>query len=230
MAGRTEACSLLRVLTVAVIAVYCTTGSSPLQAQVTAAIKGMVVDQQGLPIAEAQVLLRADAVGVETKAVTDANGVFGFVGLKPGTYLVIASHTGFVTKSNAGLLLTVNSQLRLIITLVVGSIEQTITVGVMPPSIETDISSTGSMILPLEVESMPLKGRNYLDLLQLVPGVAINRTVPDGDDNSAPILGERANNAYVLIDGLPNRDEVDGGPAGPFDQDAILFQSHGGSP
>ena len=59
-------------------------------------------------------------------------------------------------------------------------------------------------------------------LLQLVPGVAINRNFSEGDDNSAPILGERANNAYILIDGMPNRDEVDGGPAGQFDQDSIL--------
>src|SRR4029077_6409647 len=44
----------------------------------------------------------------------------------------------------------------------------------------------------------------------------------EGDDNSAPILGERANNAYILIDGMPNRDEVNGGPAGQFDQDSIL--------
>src|SRR6266852_4937600 len=77
-------------------------------------------------------------------------------------------------------------------------------------------------MLPSQVEAMPLNGRNYLDLLQLVPGVAINRNFAEGDDNSAPILGERANNAYVLIDGMPNRDEVDGGPAGQFDQDAIL--------
>jgi TonB dependent receptor/TonB-dependent Receptor Plug Domain len=69
---------------------------------------------------------------------------------------------------------------------------------------------------------MPLNGRNYLDLLQLVPGVAINRNFNEGDDNSAPILGERANNAYILIDGMPNRDEVDGGPAGQFDEDSIL--------
>jgi hypothetical protein len=59
-------------------------------------------------------------------------------------------------------------------------------------------------------------------LLQLVPGVYINRTVREGDDLSSPILGERANNAFILIDGMPNRDEVDGGPAGQFDQDSIL--------
>jgi len=52
--------------------------------------------------------------------------------------------------------------------------------------------------------------------------VTINRNFREGDDNSWPILGERANNAVVLIDGMPNRDEVNGGPAGQFDQDSIL--------
>jgi len=106
--------------------------------------------------------------------------------------------------------------------LAVGSMQQKITVRASPPLLETGNSSTGSTILPSQVESMPLNGRNYLGLLQLVPGVGINRNFREGDDNSAPILGERANNAYVLIDGMPNRDEVDGGPAGQFNQDSIL--------
>jgi hypothetical protein len=58
--------------------------------------------------------------------------------------------------------------------------------------------------------------------MQLVPGVGINRNFPESDDNSSPILGERANNAYVLIDGMPSPNEVDGGPAEEFDQDSIL--------
>ena len=115
-----------------------------------------------------------------------------------------------------------NERLRLDVTLVVGNIQQRITVRASPPLLETETTSTGSTILPSQVEAMPLNGRNYLNLLQLVPGVSINRTVPEGDDNSTPILGERANNAYILIDGMPNRDEVDGGPAGQFNQDAIL--------
>lgn len=91
-----------------------------------------------------------------------------------------------------------NQQIRLDITLAVGSIEQMVTVGANLPLLETGTSSSGDTILPKQVESMPLNGRNYLDLLQLVPGVAINRVFREGDDNSAPILGERANNAYVL--------------------------------
>jgi hypothetical protein len=97
---------------------------SLLQAQVTAAIQGVVTDQQGLPIAGAEIVVRADAVGVEIKTTTAADGSFGVVGLQPGAYTVSASHEGFVTKSYADLLLAVNSQLRAMITLVVGSMEQ----------------------------------------------------------------------------------------------------------
>src|ERR1700693_2944924 len=197
-------------------------GISPLQAQVTSGIQGTVADQQGLPIVGAEVLARADAIGAETKTITDSDGNFGAVGLQPGTYTVTATHDGFTTKVYANVNLSVNSQIRVDITLVVGSMQQTITVPAIAPVLETGNSSMGSTILPSQVQSMPLNGRNYLDLLQLVPGVTLNRNFKEGDDNSSPILGERANNAYVLIDGMPNRDEVDGGPAGQFNQDSIL--------
>ncbi len=73
---------------------------------------------------------------------------------------------------------------------------------------------------------MPINGRNYLDLLQLVPGVAINRQQDPSLDSATPILGERGGNALFLIDGMPNRDEVNGGPAAQFNQDSILeFQA-----
>jgi hypothetical protein len=196
--------------------------SSLLQAQVTSGIQGTVGDQQGLPIVGAEVLARADAMGAETKTITDSDGNFGAVGLQPGTYTVTATHDGFTTKVYANVNLSVNSQIRVDITLVVGSMQQTITVGAIRPVLETGNSSMGTTILRSQVESMPLNGRNYLDLLQLVPGVTLNRRFKEGDDNSAPILGERSNNAYVLIDGMPNRDEMDGGPAGQFNQDAIL--------
>ena len=201
-------------------------GISQLQAQVTSSIQGTVTDQQGLPIAGAEVLVRADATGAETKSTTDSEGGFSATGLQAGSYTITAAKDGFTTKVYARLDLTVNRQLRLDMTLTVGSTKQRVTVEAIPPLLDVGTSSTGSTILPRQVESMPLNGRNYLDLLQLVPGVAINRNFAEGDDSSSPILGERANNASVLIDGMPNRDEVDGGPAGQFNQDAILeFQA-----
>ncbi len=89
------------------------------------------------------------------------------------------------------------------------------------PLLDTTSSSTGATIVPQEIENMPINGRNYLDLLQLVPGVAINRQADANSDNATPILGERANNAGFLIDGLPNENELNGGPAAQFNQDTI---------
>jgi hypothetical protein len=55
--------------------------------------------------------------------------------------------------------------------------------------------------------------------LQLVPGVAINRQ--STGDNSNPVLGERSGNNNFFIDGQPNKDTVNGGPAAQFNQETI---------
>jgi hypothetical protein len=68
---------------------------------------------------------------------------------------------------------------------------------------------------------MPTNGRNYLDLMQLVPGVVVNRQANPGSDNSTPVLGERAGNNNFLIDGQPNKDNVNGGAASQFNQETI---------
>ena len=58
--------------------------------------------------------------------------------------------------------------------------------------------------------------------LQLVPGVSLNRQNDPAGDNSTPILGERGGNALYLIDGMPNKDNFNGGPSAQFNQDSIL--------
>src|SRR5712664_1337710 len=71
---------------------------SLLRAQVTSGIQGTVTDQQGLPIVGAEVLVRDDAIGAETKTITDSEGNFKVVGLQPGAYTVTAAHEGCATK------------------------------------------------------------------------------------------------------------------------------------
>src|SRR5205823_5553021 len=106
--------------------------------------------------------------------------------------------------------------------LAVSPVQIEITVSALLPLVEAGASSSGATILPHQIEQMPINGRNYLDLLQLVPGVAVNRRVDEGSDTAVPILGERGGNTIFLIDGMPNSNAVDGGPAAPFDQDSIL--------
>jgi hypothetical protein len=74
---------------------------------------------------------------------------------------------------------------------------------------------------PEQIVEMPINGRNYLDLLQLVPGITVNRQADVGSDTAVSVLGERGGNVSFLIDGLLNRDEVNGGAAAQFTQDTI---------
>jgi TonB-dependent Receptor Plug Domain len=117
---------------------------------------------------------------------------------------------------------TLNRTLTFDISMQVETLNQTIEVNSAAPLLDTTISSTGSTVHPQQIEDMPINGRNYLDLLQLVPGVAMNRQQDPSLDGATPILGDRGGNAVFLIDGMPNRDEVNGGAAAQFNQDSIL--------
>ncbi|MBO0724442.1 MAG: TonB-dependent receptor, partial [Blastocatellia bacterium] len=81
-------------------------------------------------------------------------------------------------------------------------------------------------IAPRQIAELPINGRNYLDLLQLVPGVALNRQANPNSDQAAPVLGDRGGNTNFLIDGMSNKDGMAGGAAAQFNQDTIAeFQA-----
>ena len=69
------------------------------------------------------------------------------------------------------------------------------------PLLEQNTAATGATVLPKQIMEYPVNGRNYLDLMQLVPGVAINRQANPNSDNANPVLGERSGNNNFLIDG-----------------------------
>ena len=191
-----------------------------LAAQTSSEIHGTVTDPQGLPIGGATVVIVAEGTGSGTTLSTGPDGRYRAFGLPAGQYTVTASHEGFSTSAVSHLDLALNRQVSLDFTLTVSAQAGTDQRGGDIASHRSGSPSTGSTVSPKQVESMPLLDRNYLGLLQLVPGVAINRA--GTGDAATPVLGERGNNAYFLIDGMPNRDELDGGDAVPFSLDSIL--------
>jgi carboxypeptidase family protein/TonB-dependent receptor-like protein len=190
-------------------------------AQTTSTIQGTVTDKQGLAIGGAQLRLTGDTIGTSRTTVSDATGAYQFQNLPAGVYTLTLSHAGFTTNALKDLDVTINRTLTLNLQLEVGRVEEVVNVSAELPLLETNSSSTGTTILPQDIGNMPINGRNYLDLLQLVPGVTINRQADANSDNATPILGERANNTGFLIDGLPNENELAGGAAAQFNQDTI---------
>jgi outer membrane receptor protein involved in Fe transport len=195
---------------------------SSLPAQTTSTITGTVRDKQGLSVAGAEIHVSSAELAIDRSATTDADGTYHLTALPPGIYAIKVSKDGFQTELVKDLEVTLNRTLVYDISLQVGSMSQTVEVSSAVPLLEPTISSTGSTITTQEIEDMPINGRNYLDLLQLVPGVALNRQNDPAGDNSTPILGERGGNALYLIDGMPNRDNFNGGPSAQFNQDSIL--------
>ena len=193
-----------------------------LAAQTTSTIEGTVRDNQGLAVAGVQVRVTSSELAIERTATTDADGSYRIATLPPGVYDIKASKDGFQSEVFKNLEVTLNRTLSFDIAMKVGALNQTVTVDSATPILETAASSTGSTITPQQIEDMPINGRNYLDLLQLVPGVSLNRQADPAGDDATPILGERSGNALFLIDGLPNRDNFNGGPSAQFNQDSIL--------
>jgi hypothetical protein len=191
------------------------------RAQTTSTIAGTVMDKQGLGISGAEVRVEGSTAAASRTVTTEANGAYQIPALPAGVYKMTVTKTGFNTGVYDGLALTLNSTLNFDAKLEVGRIQERVEISAELPLLDTATSSTGATIVPQQIEDMPINGRNYLDLLQLVPGVAINRQADVNSDNTTPVLGERANNTGFLIDGLPNENEVSGGPAAQFNQDTI---------
>jgi hypothetical protein len=190
-------------------------------AQITSTIEGTVTDRQGLAVVGAEVRLVGDTLGFDKTTKTDGTGNYQLATVPAGIYRLTVSHSGFAAKVFNSLEITLNRTLKFDVTLEVGTVQQQVEVLAVPPLLETSSSSEGATITPQQIVDMPLNGRNYLDLMQMVPGVAINRQEDPKTDGTTPVLGERANNTGFLIDGLSNQNELNGGAAAQFNQDTI---------
>jgi len=159
-----------------------------LHAQTTSTIEGTVTDRQGLAISGAEVSVAADTLAVSKKTITDANGNYEIALLPAGIYAVTVSHAGFSTQVFKGLEITLNRTVKFNASLEVGAVQQKVEVTAEIPLLETTSSSEGTTIAPRQIVDMPINGRNYLDLMQLVPDVAINRQADLNSDNATPVL------------------------------------------
>lgn len=212
----------MKVLLVLCSAVLLSLIVTPTWAQTTVStIEGTIKDPQGSVVAGAQVVVKSAALGIERTATTDQEGFYRITALPAGNYSLTISHAGFATRTFDNVELTVNRTLTLDIPLEVGAVEGQVDVIGYAQLLNPTSSATGATVTPQQIREMPTNGRNYLDLMQLVPGVVVNRQANVGSDNATPVLGERSGNNNFLIDGQPNKDTVTGGAASQFNQETI---------
>jgi hypothetical protein len=141
-------------------------------ASITGTISGTVRDPSGAVIPSATVLALNTQTGVRQTATTDSRGFYSFPELPIGTYEVTIRKAGFGQYEQTGLVINVNTVLRVDATLKVGAVSQSVTVSSTAVHVATTSTQLGQVVTGTKMVSLPLNGRSYTDLLALQPGVA----------------------------------------------------------
>lgn len=148
-------------------------------AQDTASLTGTVTDKTGAVVPSAMVVLTNPAVGVSRTVATNSQGAYLLPGLPPGQYDLTVTAPGFQTFQATGISLVVAQNARLNVTLTLGRVNTKVTIeGGNVAQVETQSSEIGGTINGTEVTQLELNGRNFTQLVTLVPGVS-NQTGQD---------------------------------------------------
>ena len=217
---------LRRCLTLLFLLALTTSVSRPLWAQsATGSIEGVVVDQSGAALPGVSVTLKEAATGIQREAVTETNGLFRMPNLPVGVYAVKADLTGFASRTQDDLRLTIGQTLTLRIEMGVAGVAETVNVSAESPILETTRSNVSSTVDEIAVQNLPVNGRNFIDFALLTPGVT--RDVRTGDISFA---GQRGTLNSLVVDGADNNNTFFGQSAGrtgsgrapyQFSQDAV---------
>lgn len=170
---------------------------------VTGTITGSVTDSTGAVIPNATVTATETATGIKRNAVSNGAGIFTFPALQPGNYSVSAGASGFSTGVRAGIELQINQTASVVIPLALGTQSQTVQVNGAQPLLETETVSLGTVIDAQEAEDLPLDGRQFAQLLELVPG-----TVPISVSQTGGYLQIGAGGTNPSINGQSNRSNL----------------------
>ena len=191
------------------LALWC---ASPLQAQVTtASLRGTVMDDQGAAVADATVTITNIGTAYSRTMRSGSDGSYSFQDLPLGTYRIHAEHAGFKAATQTGIELHVADSLVINITLRVGAVSETITVEASPVAVETTNGELTGLIEGSQVSELPLNGRNFMQLVTLMPGVSqgegysVNNKGLKGGSNLA-VSGSASNGNQWLVDGANNND------------------------
>jgi outer membrane receptor protein involved in Fe transport len=194
------------------------------QQPAAANLSGRVVDINGAVVPAVQIIVRHKATGIERETTTNAEGIFVVTNLAVGEYEVEAHREGFKNMIITALELQVGQTLTLEIKLEVGEIVDRVdNLCCYEPLVNTTTTVVDEVISKREIESLPLNGRNFLELALLVPG---NAPAPNFDPTKTNTVlissaGQLGRGGNVTIDGADNNDDTVGGTLQNISQEAI---------
>ncbi len=137
----------------------------------TATIVGNVTDPTNAAVVGAKIQVKDMSTNAIRSATTTAQGEYTVSALMPGMYEVTITQQGFKQLVESNLELAADQTARLDAKLEVGGERVVIKVDDTVGAINTEDSSKGGNVAPVEIAEMPLNGRDFSDLAFNMPGV-----------------------------------------------------------
>lgn len=175
----------------------------------SASIEGEARDANRAGIAGAVVTVRNTETGLTRQTTSDAQGRFNFSVLPVGRYAVTVTANGFKAASNDNALLRVGEATVVEFSLQPSGVAENVTVSAETEALDTETNSVGSVIAPRSIENLPIRGRNFVEFVQLTPAV-----VQESDRFGLVIAGQRSINSNVAVDGADFNDALQGNQRG----------------
>jgi hypothetical protein len=205
---KSATCLLGFFLTVLLVAAPAARGQ-----EVTAGITGIVTDSSGAPLVGATVTATDHDRGTSYTAHTDSDGSYNITRIPVGNYGLKVEAAGFEAAVVPPFTLVLNQTARVDVPMKVGTVSQSVEVTAESTVLQTQSTEISNVFDARGVESLPLAGRNYLQLTLLSPGVTtVNPSgisLPQNMLNAGrpQINGNREQADLFLLDGQINSED-----------------------
>ncbi|MFN6203938.1 MAG: TonB-dependent receptor domain-containing protein, partial [Acidobacteriota bacterium] len=181
----------------------------------TGSILGSVKDNGGAAVKGAQVTITEVGKSTSTAYTTDDEGNYLAPFLIPGTYSVAVEAQGFKKSVINGVVVQIDQKARTDFNLEVGQLTEVSEISASLALVNTESSELGQVIEERSVKELPLNGRNFAQLVYLVPGVTPGQvgenlsgasTFNPRASSNFNSLGHHANSNGWLVDGIDNNE------------------------
>lgn len=215
------------ILLIAVLSLQIVSLQTPVLSQqaASATLTGTVTDPNEAVVAGVNIAATQKATGIRRETVSNGEGLYVLSNLAPGDYDLRIEAKGFTTKiTKTPVSLQVGQTVTLNVPLEIGVSASTIVdLESHRALIDNSASLVHGVIDSGEVESLPLNGRNFLELALLIPG---NAPAPNFDPTKTNTVvissaGQLGRGGNVTVDGADNNDDVVGGAVQNISQEAV---------
>ncbi len=192
-------------ISILILGLCCFIHPSNAQSNDQAQIRGTVSDSSGAVIPHAGITLTDVGTNVSQKTVSNDHGLYVFTGLPASNYRMMIEAPGFGPVQKPGIVLAVNQQTTLDVTLVPAAANTNVTVESVPVLLDADNATLGTDVGEKYLTQVPLENRDPFGLAFLAAGVTesagsgINDSYPAGTNFVSN--GQRNSTAEIRLDG-----------------------------